>query len=477
MFSLQRVMGCVVTSSVLLTTLVVVNAYYQKSHFYSMMIYIANSKASLAALYFQMLVILGVAGKMFRTIFFGELSSYERENLRELMWDILADSCFALALKTDFNLNLTLCFNAMFYLKIFHGLFEERISVIQRNLNIPWTSHLRTSSLIFALLSIDILLMRHGLKNDLIGNQAWLVGIALECSILLITVANVSIKYILHCFEIYREIQWESKEGFIIYVNVILGIMKMIVHSACGALLFINSFSPVYVIRPFYASYETVRDGIKTIIRTRKAVRVMKALFPSATNEDLALVDTTCVICRENMLDPQGTKKLPCGHIFHTGCVRQWFQRQQKCPTCRKDILNVDQSEMRKQVSRYDNTRIYSQDVSPNSDSSQPNSFATSPSSIISRGDVQPFARLLSQSTETADCLETLSREELRRLIKEGLMKRLELLEQLENSVHSLLVNVNQLSHVMETCSVPENLQDAVNGTSGVDSQGKKETK
>lgn len=35
------------------------------------------------------------------------------------------------------------------------------------------------------------------------------------------------------------------------------------------------------------------------------------------------------------------SKKLPCGHIFHTACLRSWFQRQQTCPTCRLNILRT----------------------------------------------------------------------------------------------------------------------------------------
>lgn len=35
------------------------------------------------------------------------------------------------------------------------------------------------------------------------------------------------------------------------------------------------------------------------------------------------------------------SKKLPCNHIFHTSCLRSWFQRQQTCPTCRLNILRV----------------------------------------------------------------------------------------------------------------------------------------
>lgn len=30
---------------------------------------------------------------------------------------------------------------------------------------------------------------------------------------------------------------------------------------------------------------------------------------------------------------------MPCNHIFHTSCLRSWFQRHQTCPTCRLDIL------------------------------------------------------------------------------------------------------------------------------------------
>lgn len=63
----------------------------------------------------------------------------------------------------------------------------------------------------------------------------------------------------------------------------------------------------------------------------------MNTLYPDATPEELALSDNICIICREDMVNT--SKKLPCGHIFHTACLRSWFQRQQTCPTCRLNIL------------------------------------------------------------------------------------------------------------------------------------------
>lgn len=75
------------------------------------------------------------------------------------------------------------------------------------------------------------------------------------------------------------------------------------------------------------------------VILSRRAIRNMNTLYPDATPEELALSDNICIICREDMVNT--SKKLPCGHIFHTACLRSWFQRQQTCPTCRLNILRA----------------------------------------------------------------------------------------------------------------------------------------
>lgn len=32
--------------------------------------------------------------------------------------------------------------------------------------------------------------------------------------------------------------------------------------------------------------------------------------------------------------------KMPCNHIYHTGCLRRWFSKQSTCPVCRYDCLD-----------------------------------------------------------------------------------------------------------------------------------------
>ncbi|XP_018016878.1 uncharacterized protein LOC108673542 [Hyalella azteca] len=43
----------------------------------------------------------------------------------------------------------------------------------------------------------------------------------------------------------------------------------------------------------------------------------------------------SCIICEEVFLPNIEVSATPCGHIFHTTCVAQWFERSKSCPKCR----------------------------------------------------------------------------------------------------------------------------------------------
>ena len=43
----------------------------------------------------------------------------------------------------------------------------------------------------------------------------------------------------------------------------------------------------------------------------------------------------TCPVCQEEMVLRSKCTKLPCSHVFHDECVREWLQRHCSCPMCR----------------------------------------------------------------------------------------------------------------------------------------------
>ena len=53
------------------------------------------------------------------------------------------------------------------------------------------------------------------------------------------------------------------------------------------------------------------------------------------------LVDNDCSICLEPMTEKVATL-LPCGHRFHSECIKNWMtSRKKKCPNCKRRVTNI----------------------------------------------------------------------------------------------------------------------------------------
>lgn len=45
-----------------------------------------------------------------------------------------------------------------------------------------------------------------------------------------------------------------------------------------------------------------------------------------------------CVICQGELSIGMQVTRMPCQHLFHTACLRQWLQIGNSCPICRVEI-------------------------------------------------------------------------------------------------------------------------------------------
>lgn len=65
-----------------------------------------------------------------------------------------------------------------------------------------------------------------------------------------------------------------------------------------------------------------------------KITRDMHRRFADATAEEMREAGM-CIICRHEM---QQAKKLPCGHVLHFWCLRDWLLQQDWCPLCHRPV-------------------------------------------------------------------------------------------------------------------------------------------
>ena len=52
----------------------------------------------------------------------------------------------------------------------------------------------------------------------------------------------------------------------------------------------------------------------------------------------------SCLICYECYFPSSDVSSTPCGHLFHSKCIRKWFQSNDKneCPQCKNKVKNCE---------------------------------------------------------------------------------------------------------------------------------------
>lgn len=202
-----------------------------------------------------------------------------------------------------------------------------------------WLFHIRVGSLLTMLGILDYVLLMHAYNSTLVRGPTVQLVFGFEYAILLTVIASTAIKYVLHAAEMRTDTPWENKAVFLLYTELVIGLIKVVLYLLFVVIMAKIYALPMFVFRPMFFTIRNFRKALNDVIMSRRAIRNMNTLYPDATPEELRQSDNICIICREDMVNH--SKKLPCGHIFHTTCLRSWFQRQQTCPTCRLNILRT----------------------------------------------------------------------------------------------------------------------------------------
>ncbi|KAI4467644.1 ring zinc finger protein [Holotrichia oblita] len=292
----------------------------------------------MAVIYCQAFICVFLTGKLMRKIFFGELRTSEFEHLMERSWYAITETCLAFTVfRDDFNPKFVALFTLLLFLKSFHWLAEDRVDFMERSPIIGWLFHVRVLSLLLVLGALDFHFVQHAYHSTVTKGASVQLVFGFEYAILMTMAVNIAIKYSLYSVDLHSETPWENKAVFLLYTELIMGFIKVILYLTFVVIMVRVYTLPLFAFRPMYYTIRNFKKAFNDVRLSRRAIHNMNTLYPDATAEELSAGDNVCIICREEM--STGCKKLPCNHIFHTACLRSWFQRQQTCPTCRLNIL------------------------------------------------------------------------------------------------------------------------------------------
>ncbi|KAF6202282.1 hypothetical protein GE061_004680 [Apolygus lucorum] len=317
--------------------------YNQKKQFYPTMVYLSKSGAAIAVCYAEALLLGLIVSTILRKIFFGELRPIESERLTERSWYALTETCLAFTIFKEETVPVfVFLFALLIFMKTFHWLTDERVDLIERSMTLSNLFHVRIIAVFLLLGGIDATFITHAFQRTINRGPSIQIVFGFEYCILLIMLLDNCIKYMLYLHGLFEYSTSESRAITKMYVAVVMSSIKVILYSAFF-LLMVQIFTlPLFVLRPMYFTLKAFKKSVMNVLMTRRAIRYLNNFYPDATPLDLETHDNVCIICREALT--LASKKLPCNHIFHTACLRAWFQRQQSCPTCRYSILKVPQS-------------------------------------------------------------------------------------------------------------------------------------
>ncbi|NWZ88480.1 SYVN1 ligase, partial [Poecile atricapillus] len=339
----------VMAGSLALTTAVVAHAYYLKHQFYPTVVYLTKSSPSMAVLYIQAFVLVFLLGKFMGKVFFGQLRAAEMEvSTQGGLWGGICHPRKSLVLfGGEFSTPKSLCCWLEKFVAILRGIYEPRKFLVLCSRWLFWVLpvfFLLFPALMFLLGILDFLFVSHAYHSILTRGASVQLVFGFEYAILMTMVLTIFIKYVLHSIDLQNDNPWDNKAVFMLYTELFTERLKVLVFNWSWL---VNQDLECWCLAGLGWSTRTqslggaqlFKKAVTDAIMSRRAIRNMNTLYPDATAEELQAVDNVCIICREEMVT--GAKRLPCNHIFHTSCLRSWFQRQQTCPTCRMDVLRA----------------------------------------------------------------------------------------------------------------------------------------
>ena len=78
-----------------------------------------------------------------------------------------------------------------------------------------------------------------------------------------------------------------------------------------------------------------------------------KSLFSWVSIDDINKLDPekrNCVICLEDFKSGEKATLLPCVHLFHKNCIKNWLKSKNSCPICKFELTREN---INKQVNKF----------------------------------------------------------------------------------------------------------------------------
>nr|XP_046909661.1 E3 ubiquitin-protein ligase AMFR-like [Dermatophagoides farinae] len=290
-------------------------------------------------------------GKLIQKLVFGDLRASEQQLLRDKFWNFLLYKFIFVfsVINVQYMDELILwCawFSVLGFMFLLTNLCKERYSFLANTPTISRFEHIKLLTLLVSILMSTLPLFIIGV---IVGNHTSLsIGAFLICEVSIISLRSLQclILYIIHLCDLRRDSIWEKRTAIIYYIELIFDLSVLSIdfchhiHMLSSGNI-ILSVSSVVILIQLRSIFTDIIRRLKKHRNYLQVLNLMEENFPTATRDELTDENNDCAICWDRM---ENARQLPCGHFFHTACLRSWLEQDTSCPTCRHSLRQRDQN-------------------------------------------------------------------------------------------------------------------------------------
>lgn len=210
--------------------------------------------------------------------------------------------------------------------------------------NAAWWIHGKIVTLLSLLMFVDITVFSWAMhvRDDFTKDQLFLV--VSECFSLSVVATGALIKYFIYYIDMTRfGGSWEHRGSYSYYTDLFSKSMILMVSLIYYATILhlhgvsMNIFFDILIVIRLVVIIVSLRTKFIAYQNYRQLSNHIANLYKPLGPEELAALNDNCAICRDPMTS---ALRLPCGHIFHTTCLRSWLEHNHNCPTCRYALIS-----------------------------------------------------------------------------------------------------------------------------------------
>ncbi|XP_040893492.1 autocrine motility factor receptor a [Toxotes jaculatrix] len=289
--------------------------------------------------------VLLLIAKLIQCVVFGPLRVSEKQQLKDKFWNFIFYKFIfvfgVLNVQTVEEVVMWwLWFAVLVFLHLLVQLCKDRFEYLSFSPATPLSSHARVLLLLVVLLSCCGGLATLCSRLARSQGRHTAAFMAAECMLVTVKTTHVMFRYSIHLWDMNQEGSWENKSSYIYYTDLLMVLLLLgldLLHHI-HMLLFSNIWLSMASLVIFMQLRFLVQEVQKRIRRHHNYLRVLRNMetrFSVASAEELAANNDDCAICWDAM---SSARKLPCGHLFHSSCLRSWLEQDTSCPTCRMSL-------------------------------------------------------------------------------------------------------------------------------------------